>query len=86
MAVLLGMIVGALFAGNGAVADAYSGGDFRYQFVAQQNVARASMGLPPLVWDERVASYARWYAQARRGDCALIAERRVAHRSKLKES
>ncbi|KAF8689847.1 hypothetical protein HU200_041478 [Digitaria exilis] len=30
------------------------------------------MGLPPLVWDERVASYARWYAQSRRGDCALV--------------
>ncbi|GJM87076.1 hypothetical protein PR202_ga02994 [Eleusine coracana subsp. coracana] len=71
MAVLLG-IIAALFAGNAAVVDAYPGGDFRFQFVAQQNAARASMGLPPLVWDERVASYARWYAQARRGDCALL--------------
>ncbi|CAL4885681.1 unnamed protein product [Urochloa decumbens] len=59
-----------LLAGNAA---AYpGGGDLRYQFLSQQNAARASMGLPPLVWDERVASYARWYAQSRRGDCALV--------------
>ncbi|KAL6911605.1 hypothetical protein ACP4OV_000410 [Aristida adscensionis] len=75
-AVLVGIAL--LAAGNGGTADAYpgygggGGGDLRYQFLAQQNAARASMGLPPLVWDERVAAYARWYAQSRRGDCALV--------------
>lgn len=48
------------------------GGGMAYQFLAPQNAARASLGLPPLAWDERVASYARWYAQSRRGDCALV--------------
>ncbi|TVU28883.1 hypothetical protein EJB05_20419, partial [Eragrostis curvula] len=75
VAVSLVGIVALLLAGNAAVADAYPGygyGDFRYQFLAQQNAARAALGLPPLLWDERVASYARWYAQSRRGDCALV--------------
>jgi hypothetical protein len=65
----IALLVLAGCAGN---AGAYYGGDTRYQFLAQQNAARASMGLPLLVWDERVASYARWYAQSRRGDCALV--------------
>lgn len=66
------LLVLLLAAGNAAAYPGGGGGDMRYQFVSQQNVARASMGLPPLVWDERVASYARWYAQSRRGDCALV--------------
>ncbi|CAM0943586.1 unnamed protein product [Alopecurus aequalis] len=48
------------------------GGDMRGEFLNQQNGVRAAMGLPPLRWDERVASYARWYAESRRGDCALV--------------
>lgn len=41
------------------------------QFLDLQNQARAQLGEPPLVWDERVAGYARWYAERRRSDCAL---------------
>ena len=48
------------------------GGDYRAQFLFQQNAARAAMGLPALRWDERVAAYARSYAESRRGDCALV--------------
>ncbi|XP_062220937.1 pathogenesis-related protein PR-1-like [Phragmites australis] len=75
LAVLLGIAL--LFAGNAVFVDAYypgggGGGDYRNQFLVQQNVARASMGLPPLSWDERVAAYAQWYAESRRGDCALV--------------
>lgn len=69
-------LIVVLLLGAGNAADAYPGGGggdlMRYQFLSQQNAARASMGLPPLAWDERVASYARWYAQSRRGDCALV--------------
>ncbi|KAG0535195.1 hypothetical protein BDA96_04G345400 [Sorghum bicolor] len=74
-AAALGIALLVLLAGCAGNAGAYyggGGGDMRYQFLAQQNAARASMGLPPLIWDERVASYARWYAQSRRGDCALV--------------
>uniref|UniRef100_A0A0D9VLY4 SCP domain-containing protein n=1 Tax=Leersia perrieri TaxID=77586 RepID=A0A0D9VLY4_9ORYZ len=49
-----------------------SGGRGTNQFLGQQNAARMAMGLPPLVWDDRVAGYARWYAESRRGDCALV--------------
>lgn len=41
------------------------------QFLVGQNEARAQLGLPPLVWDEKVAAYAQWYANQRRSDCAL---------------
>ena len=36
-----------------------------------QNAARAELGLPPLVWDDKLALFARSYANKRRGDCAL---------------
>ncbi|KAJ8634645.1 hypothetical protein MRB53_008912 [Persea americana] len=41
------------------------------QFLAPHNEARAALGMHPLVWDWRVARYAAWYANQRRGDCAL---------------
>ncbi|XXG51670.1 hypothetical protein AAC387_Pa03g0190 [Persea americana] len=41
------------------------------QFLAPHNEARAALGMRPLVWDWRVARYAAWYANQRRGDCAL---------------
>lgn len=47
------------------------GGALISEFLVPQNKARAKVGVPPLVWDEKVASYARAYANERRGDCAL---------------
>ncbi|XP_051143312.1 pathogenesis-related protein PR-1-like [Andrographis paniculata] len=41
------------------------------QFLARQNAARSVLNLPPLVWDQTVAGYARRYAGRRRRDCAL---------------
>ncbi|PIN20520.1 Defense-related protein containing SCP domain [Handroanthus impetiginosus] len=41
------------------------------QFLRLQNAARAALRLPPLVWDANIASYAAWYANRRRADCAL---------------
>ncbi|KAE8726289.1 Pathoproteinsis-related protein PR-1 [Hibiscus syriacus] len=41
------------------------------QFLAPHNAARAAIGLPPLVWNLRMANYARWYANQRRRDCDL---------------
>ena len=41
------------------------------QFLAPQNAARAAIGMRPLVWNARLASYAQWYANQRRKDCAL---------------
>lgn len=71
-------VTGLLFSSNAiTVVDAYprnggGGGDLRPQFLYPQNAARAATGLPPLRWDEGVASYARSYAESRRGDCALV--------------
>lgn len=71
IAILLGIAL--LFPGNAVVADAHpGGGGYRSQFLVQQNAARAAMGLPLLRWDDRVAAYARSYAESRRGDCALV--------------
>ncbi|GMJ15589.1 hypothetical protein like AT4G30320 [Hibiscus trionum] len=41
------------------------------QFLSFQNAARAAIGLRPLVWNARLASYAQRYANQRRKDCAL---------------
>lgn len=42
------------------------------QFLAPQNAARAALGMSPLAWDANLVKYARWYANQRRSDCALI--------------
>ncbi|KAK6927729.1 CAP domain [Dillenia turbinata] len=36
------------------------------------NVIRAKLGLPSLQWSEKIASFARYWAHQRQGDCALI--------------
>ncbi|PSS36201.1 Pathogenesis-related protein like [Actinidia chinensis var. chinensis] len=41
------------------------------QFLAPQNAARSVRRVPPLVWDEKLARYAKWYANQRRWDCDL---------------
>ncbi|WCJ42402.1 CAP (Cysteine-rich secretory proteins Antigen 5 and Pathogenesis-related 1 protein) superfamily protein [Euphorbia peplus] len=41
------------------------------QFLVPQNAARATVRLPPLQWDSRLAQYAQAYANVRRNDCAL---------------
>ncbi|KAI8565802.1 hypothetical protein RHMOL_Rhmol03G0289800 [Rhododendron molle] len=52
--------------------DAIAGqNDFVNNFLAPQNAARTVLGLQPLVWDGRLAHYAQWYANQRRGDCLL---------------
>lgn len=42
-------------------------------FLQPQNAARAQLGLPPLQWDKKLASYAHWWAWQRQahGDCRL---------------
>ncbi|GAA0173136.1 defense/immunity protein [Lithospermum erythrorhizon] len=42
-----------------------------YLFMAPQNAARAELGLRPLTWDRKLASYAKWWASQRKQDCAL---------------
>ncbi|RDY12534.1 Pathogenesis-related protein PR-1, partial [Mucuna pruriens] len=44
---------------------------FANQFLIPQNAARAVVRLRPLVWDPKMVRYAQWYANQRRGDCAL---------------
>lgn len=44
-------------------------------YLAAHNVARAMVGVGPLVWDPAIAAYAQWYANQRRGDCRLIHSR-----------
>ncbi|CAG7887655.1 unnamed protein product [Brassica rapa] len=46
-------------------------GSFEDQFLAPHNSVRTSLGLSPLVWDGRIASYATWWANQRRYDCSL---------------
>ncbi|PWA66748.1 Allergen V5/Tpx-1-related protein [Artemisia annua] len=41
------------------------------QFLAAQNKARATLRMPPLVWDANLARYADMYARQRRQDCLL---------------
>lgn len=36
------------------------------------NAARAQVGVQPLVWHPTLENYARYYAQTRAGDCAMI--------------
>ncbi|KAA0031384.1 hypothetical protein IC582_000160 [Cucumis melo] len=41
-------------------------------FVNAHNAARAQVGVGPVHWDERVASFARQYANQRINDCRLV--------------
>ncbi|GLJ27187.1 hypothetical protein SUGI_0532930 [Cryptomeria japonica] len=41
------------------------------QFFIPQNKARKSVGVPPLKWNSRAATYARNYARQRKNDCLL---------------
>lgn len=53
--------------------DAAQGGkSFASSFLDPHNAARRNVGVRPLVWDEKLAAYARRYAAARSGDCALV--------------
>lgn len=40
-------------------------------FLAAHNGPRAEVGVPPLVWDEKVAEYAQQYANERSIDCSM---------------
>ncbi|XP_021865630.1 pathogenesis-related protein 1A-like [Spinacia oleracea] len=40
-------------------------------YVNSHNAARTAVGVGNIRWDERVADYARRYANQRRGDCAM---------------
>ncbi|KAG7546176.1 CAP domain [Arabidopsis suecica] len=46
-------------------------GSFEQQFLDPHNTVRGGLGLPPLVWDVKIASYATWWANQRRYDCSL---------------
>ncbi|KAL7601809.1 pathogenesis-related protein PR-1 type [Lactuca sativa] len=41
-------------------------------FVNAHNRARAQVGVGPMTWDSRVASFAQNYANQRRGDCRMM--------------
>lgn len=41
-------------------------------YLAVHNAARAAVGVPPMVWDARVASYAVYYANTLRASCRLV--------------
>ncbi|XP_010265476.1 PREDICTED: pathogenesis-related protein PRB1-3-like [Nelumbo nucifera] len=42
------------------------------QYLSSHNRERAKLGLRPLQWSEKLASYANQWANQRRDDCALI--------------
>ncbi|XP_022148794.1 pathogenesis-related protein PR-1 type-like [Momordica charantia] len=43
-----------------------------HDFVNAHNAARAQVGVGPVHWDERVANFARQYANQRINDCQLV--------------
>ncbi|KAH7518525.1 hypothetical protein FEM48_Zijuj09G0180900 [Ziziphus jujuba var. spinosa] len=49
--------------------------DSKQDFLNAHNLARASVGVGPLTWDNKVAGYARNYANKRKGDCKLVHSR-----------
>ncbi|KAL9224126.1 hypothetical protein vseg_000194 [Gypsophila vaccaria] len=42
------------------------------QWLAPHNIARKSVGLPPLTWDPRLAYFAKSYGARRSTDCAMV--------------
>ncbi|KAL2923825.1 Pathogenesis-related protein 1C, partial [Bienertia sinuspersici] len=54
----------------------YSGGGAsgseKEAFLQVHNAARAYLGLPPFTWDDKVASFAQWWANQRINDCRLV--------------
>ncbi|PKI52645.1 hypothetical protein CRG98_026985 [Punica granatum] len=42
------------------------------EFLQGHNAAREAVGVPPLSWDTKLATYARVYLNQRRTDCKLI--------------
>lgn len=65
---LLVLLAGATDAARGG----YNKKGLAASFLAPHNAARRAVGLGPLAWDERLASYARRYAAKRSRDCALV--------------
>ncbi|KAJ0986366.1 hypothetical protein J5N97_004722 [Dioscorea zingiberensis] len=51
---------------------ALSSADTITAFLNPQNAVRAKLRLPPLQWSNKLVTFAKWYANQRRGDCALI--------------
>ncbi|KAH7860164.1 hypothetical protein Vadar_010093 [Vaccinium darrowii] len=45
---------------------------FIAEILTSHNTLRARLYLPPLQWSQQLASYARWWANQRKGDCAMI--------------
>ncbi|XP_047948072.1 pathogenesis-related leaf protein 6-like [Salvia hispanica] len=48
------------------------GQNSRQDYINVHNAARAKVGVGPIMWSEKVASFARNYARQRVGDCNLI--------------
>ncbi|KAL5577906.1 hypothetical protein UlMin_019605 [Ulmus minor] len=42
------------------------------QFLIPHNSLRSELGLPPLKWSKKLARFAYWWANQRRGDCSLV--------------
>lgn len=42
------------------------------QFLLPHNRIRAKLGIPPLKWSPKLASYASWWAHRRRQNCELL--------------
>ncbi|KAE8008192.1 hypothetical protein FH972_004729 [Carpinus fangiana] len=46
--------------------------DTQQDYLKAHNDARAAVGVGPMTWDDKVAAYARDYANKRIGDCNLV--------------
>ena len=46
--------------------------DSPQDFLNAHNSARAQVGVGPMTWDDKVASYARQYANSHIGDCKMV--------------
>jgi uncharacterized protein YkwD len=65
------LVAGFLLLAAAATNSVGGGAQDSTAFLDVHNTARADVGVAPLVWDVTVASYARQYAAARQGNCAL---------------
>ncbi|XP_061370079.1 pathogenesis-related protein 1-like [Gastrolobium bilobum] len=63
----LSCVLGLVIMGHVAYAQ-----DSHEDYVNAHNAARSQVGVPNLVWDDTVASFAENYANQRKGDCQLV--------------
>ena len=68
--ILLGICSIVLISGH--ISPAYANDPLADIFVREHNKYRAIDGVPPVTWDEKVAQYARNYANSKKETCEMV--------------